>query len=116
MIRRTSPTIKAAFITATAIIFGAIIEVGSCKTKERKLHFQGTVVNSNGAGVPNVSLYVVGGREDYTTESNGNFDITFADSISSFRLRIDPQKGYKFFSKSYDLPRSGVEIVLEKEQ
>jgi hypothetical protein len=114
-----SSAIIIAVITTVGTIIVAAIQFGVFKREPTpnaiiaSKALTGTIVDERtGQSISNAAISVVGSNLNYVSEINGNFKIEIKDTAVN-ELRVFVSKtGYVSFSKSYDLPSTGVVIAL----
>lgn len=111
---KSKTAIVVAIITTLGAIVVALIQLHpwSNKTKTvRLVSIAGTVIDEDNKNIGQAQITIVGRNEQYYTEQNGNFYITFPDSLYRVRLRV-VKANYAIYDKSFSLPDEGVIIQL----
>lgn len=84
------------------------------KVLSRIYTVSGTVVNGKtNQSIAQAEISIVGRNEQTTTEQNGNFAITFNDSIISVRLHVN-KFGFKSIDQTSIVPNNNLTIQLTK--
>ncbi len=113
-----------AIIGALGLVIAAIIQFYPWKKESMhkfkpstvKFMISGTVIDEKtDENIAQAEINVVGRNEQYYTEQNGNFSITFLDSLTTIRLRV-LKHGYSTFDKSFNIPQQNIIIQLSKGQ
>lgn len=109
-------------ITVLGSITVALIQYHPWKSDNKKVEIKvtpkyvisGAVFDeATNQSISHAEINIVGRNEQYYTEQNGNFTITFHDSIPVVRLRV-LKKTYLPFDKSYDVPQGSILIPLTR--